>query len=81
MGDGTGCDNMTAVIVKLKDGFAASKITSATDTGRKRPASPLSEADSGLQEDLKRQKTDSSSPAPASIDGQNDSGINEVSSS
>lgn len=35
MGDGTGCDNMTAVIAKLKPGAFKTKLDS-----EKRPASP-----------------------------------------
>ncbi|XP_047988354.1 probable protein phosphatase CG10417 [Leguminivora glycinivorella] len=52
MGDGTGCDNMTAVIVRFKDGLVAD---AAQAEGRKRAA------DADDVPDSKRQKTDDDS--------------------
>lgn len=46
-GDGTGCDNMTAIIVQFK----------SNNTNAKRPASPLEE---GSENDKKRSKTETS---------------------
>ena len=58
MGDGTGCDNMTAVIVKFKPGFVTVKnvITNGSTNGSK------AAEDNGSKEDeepaSKRQKLD-----------------------
>lgn len=45
MGDGTGCDNMTAIIVQLKHGAAPAE-EPVPDTGCKRPAQPVAGSDS-----------------------------------
>lgn len=52
-GDGTGCDNMTAIIVRFKDGVIAE--VAKSEVGKKRAADePTTEQDS------KRQKIDDS---------------------
>ncbi|XP_014370238.2 probable protein phosphatase CG10417 isoform X2 [Papilio machaon] len=60
MGDGTGCDNMTAIIVRFKDGLIADvgQHTSNTECPKKRTADcePCNEN----QQDNKRQKLDDS---------------------
>ena len=39
MGDGTGCDNMTAVIAKLKPGaFGSSSVAASVEVNDKRPS-------------------------------------------
>lgn len=69
-GDGTGCDNMTAVIVQFKPSLleeyskndlnASMDVTTSTSTAKKRAASPSTEADDGLSnnDSTKRPKTD-----------------------
>lgn len=69
-GDGTGCDNMTAVIIKFKETFtkAANNMSTIDDTknARKRAAaSPLKTDD---DEQTKKQKTDAELPTPSIID-------------
>ncbi|XP_013180531.1 PREDICTED: probable protein phosphatase CG10417 isoform X1 [Papilio xuthus] len=60
MGDGTGCDNMTAIIVRFKDGLIADvgQHSSTTECPKKRTADcePCNEN----QQDNKRQKLDDS---------------------
>lgn len=53
MGDGTGCDNMTAVIVRFKPALYQRPVSGAT----KRSASPVSELSEGADA-AKRIKTD-----------------------
>lgn len=58
MGDGTGCDNMTAIIVRFKNG-AITEIgqrTTNVEGAKKRAAED--EHNQEEQQDLKRQKTD-----------------------
>lgn len=56
MGDGTGCDNMTAIIVRFKKGLIAevAQHTNNTDAPKKRAA----EEPSQDEQDSKRQKVD-----------------------
>ncbi|KOB68061.1 Protein phosphatase 1G [Operophtera brumata] len=56
MGDGTGCDNMTAIIVKFKDGAIVDAGSASTEGPKKRPAEedPSQEE----QQESKRQKVD-----------------------
>lgn len=58
MGDGTGCDNMTAIIVRFKDGAISDvgQHTSNADGAKKRPAEEQPSEDE--QQDSKRQKVD-----------------------
>ncbi|CAG9783837.1 unnamed protein product [Diatraea saccharalis] len=58
MGDGTGCDNMTAIIVRFKDGVIAEAVhhTNTTDGAKKRAAEEEPSVDE--QQDVKRQKVD-----------------------
>ncbi|XP_059057041.1 uncharacterized protein LOC131850720 isoform X2 [Achroia grisella] len=58
MGDGTGCDNMTAIIVRFKDGIIAdvAKHTSNTEGSKKRVAED--EPNQDEQQESKRQKVD-----------------------
>ncbi|KAL0842185.1 hypothetical protein ABMA28_014348 [Loxostege sticticalis] len=55
MGDGTGCDNMTAIIVRFKDGVIAEAARVAADGAKKRAAE---DEPSQEQQDSKRQKVD-----------------------
>lgn len=56
MGDGTGCDNMTAIIVKFKNG-AIADVGSATTEGPKKRAAE-EEPSQDEQQESKRQKVD-----------------------
>ncbi|XP_013146183.1 PREDICTED: probable protein phosphatase CG10417 isoform X3 [Papilio polytes] len=56
MGDGTGCDNMTAIIVRFKEGLIAEVGQCAADCPKKRVAD--SEPCNETQQDNKRQKLD-----------------------
>lgn len=57
MGDGTGCDNMTAIIVRFKNGLISDVGQHTTNEGsKKRPAEEEPNADE--QQDSKRQKVD-----------------------
>lgn len=56
MGDGTGCDNMTAIIVRFKDGLISDVARAEAEGPKKRPADD--EADEADQQDSKRQKTE-----------------------
>ncbi|KAM3963119.1 putative protein phosphatase CG10417 isoform 2-T2 [Aphomia sociella] len=60
MGDGTGCDNMTAIIVRFKDGVIAEvgKHTSNAEGSKKRTAEE--EPSNDEQQETKRQKFDDS---------------------
>lgn len=62
MGDGTGCDNMTAVIIQFKPTILELETSIVTDDGisaaRKRSASPSRDDDDINQESHKRIKTD-----------------------
>ncbi|XP_063821857.1 uncharacterized protein LOC135071916 isoform X4 [Ostrinia nubilalis] len=68
MGDGTGCDNMTAIIVRFKDGAIADAASASTDGAKKRAADEEPSADD--QQHSKRQKVDdplSSSDVTSSV--------------
>lgn len=56
MGDGTGCDNMTAIIVRFKDGAIADVAQHSTDGAKKRAAEDEPSTEEG--QDSKRQKVD-----------------------
>lgn len=58
MGDGTGCDNMTAIIVRFKDGVISDvgEHTSNVDASKKRAAEEEPSLDE--QQESKRQKID-----------------------
>lgn len=56
MGDGTGCDNMTAIIVKFKDGAIVEAGSATTEGPKKRPAEEDPSQDE--QQESKRQKVD-----------------------
>lgn len=58
MGDGTGCDNMTAIIIRFKDGLIVDvgQHTANTDGPKKRAAED--EPSQAEQQDSKRQKID-----------------------
>lgn len=60
MGDGTGCDNMTAIIVRFKDGVISDvgQHSSNTEGSKKRSAEDEPCVDN--QQDTKRQKLDDS---------------------
>lgn len=67
MGDGTGCDNMTAVIVQFKPALLEQETTSVNDvtsSSLKRSASPSPDDDIN-QEAHKRIKTDQETNATA----------------
>ncbi|XP_073943864.1 protein phosphatase 1G [Choristoneura fumiferana] len=66
MGDGTGCDNMTAIIVRFKDGLVAEVAQASADGSKKRSAEELGED----QQESKRLKIDdplSSSQVTSSV--------------
>lgn len=57
MGDGTGCDNMTAIIVRFKDGLIGDVAQhSVSQEGPKKRAAEDEPSDD--QQDTKRQKVD-----------------------
>lgn len=58
MGDGTGCDNMTAIIVRFKDGVISdvAQHTSQAEGAKKRAAEE--EHNEEEQQESKRQKVD-----------------------
>lgn len=58
MGDGTGCDNMTAIIVRFKSGLIAEvgQVSSNGEGSKKRAAEE--EPSTEEQQDSKRQKVD-----------------------
>lgn len=58
MGDGTGCDNMTAIIVRFKDGIIAEAVqhTSNPEGSKKRAAEDEPSTDE--QQESKKQKFD-----------------------
>ena len=60
MGDGTGCDNMTAVIVKFKPGFVTVKnvITNGSTNGSKAAENNGSKKEEVEEPVAKRQKLD-----------------------
>ena len=60
MGDGTGCDNMTAVIVKFKPGFVTVKnvITNGSTNGAKAAEGNGSKGEEDEEPVSKRQKLD-----------------------
>ena len=73
MGDGTGCDNMTAVIIKFKPGFktvkdsvseptngASSGSTDASENGVKRAGEDHESSKNGDEPSSKKVKLDSS---------------------
>lgn len=57
MGDGTGCDNMTAIIVRFKNGAISDvgQHSNNSEGGKKRAAEEDSQEE---QQDSKRQKVD-----------------------
>lgn len=57
MGDGTGCDNMTAIIVRFKDGVITDVGQHTTIEGSKKRAAE-EEPSVEEQQDTKRQKVD-----------------------
>lgn len=59
IGDGTGCDNMTAILVRFKDGLVAdvAQHTASTETTKKRAAD---DEDMEDKQESKRQKVDDS---------------------
>lgn len=56
MGDGTGCDNMTAIIVRFKDGVVAEVAQHTNGEGAKKRAADGEPSDD--QQETKRQKVD-----------------------
>lgn len=58
MGDGTGCDNMTAILVRFKSGLIAEvgQVSSNGEGSKKRAAEE--EPNTEEQQDSKRQKVD-----------------------
>jgi hypothetical protein len=57
MGDGTGCDNMTAIIVRFKDGAIMDVVQHSNGEGAKKRVAE-DEPSGEEQQDSKRQKVD-----------------------
>lgn len=68
MGDGTGCDNMTTIIIKFKNGAIADVGSASTEGSKKRVAEEEPSQDE--KQESKRQKVDdplSSSQVTSSV--------------
>ncbi|KAL4705759.1 hypothetical protein ACJJTC_006540 [Scirpophaga incertulas] len=58
MGDGTGCDNMTAIIIRFKDGVVADVGTHSNNGEGAKKRAAEDEPSDNEQKDIKRQKID-----------------------